>query len=189
MRHRLSRGQRPMIALPKLALSGATLKLVIALGCGLLLMLLVQDRNQWKAKTAHFAALLSAERSAHAATVTNYRAAAERARMQDAANVARVKAAQGQINQRSEDEYESRIAAARAAAERLRRDPAAAADPGRGRGPAVPGLSAAAAGAAQAARKDGLSPADALTATEQAIQLDELIQWVRQQAEVEVSRD
>ena len=165
------------------------LKLIIGVGCALLLALLIHDRNRWKAKAAHFAEVLAGERAAHGATVANYRAAAERARMQDAANAARVKAAQAQINQRSEDEYESRIAAARAAAERLRRDQAAAADPGRGRGPAVPGLSAAAAGPPQAAGEDRFPHSERLIATEQAIQLDELIKWVRRQSEVEVSRD
>jgi hypothetical protein len=165
------------------------LKLTAGIGVALLLVLLVQDRNHWKAKTTHYAALLSAERGAHAATVANVRTAVERARMDDAANAARVKAAQGAINQRSEHDYESRIAAARAAARRLRRDPAPAADPGSGRSQAVPGLPAAATGPSQAAGEIRLSNADALTATEQAIQLDELIQWVRQQAAVEVSRD
>jgi hypothetical protein len=49
----------------------------------------------------------------------------------------------------------------------------------------VPGLPAAAGGAHQAAGQDGLSQADQLIATEQAIQLDELIEWVRQQHSVE----
>ena len=40
-------------------------------------------------------------------------------------------------------------------------------------------------GAAQAAGQDRLPQADALTATEQAIQLDELIKWVRKQAAVD----
>jgi hypothetical protein len=53
----------------------------------------------------------------------------------------------------------------------------------------VPGLSAAPAGAAQAASQDRLPAPDALTATEQAIQLDELIKWVRAQHEVAPSSD
>jgi hypothetical protein len=170
-------------------LNRLALKLIAGIGCLALLALLVHDRNRWKARTAHYAEMLAAERGAHAATVAGYRAAAERARMQDAANAARVKAAQGAINHRSHHEYESRLAAARAAAERLRRTSAAAADPRRGGGPAVPGLPAAAAGAAQGAGEDGLSHSERLIATEQAIQLDELIKWTRRQAEVEVSGD
>src|SRR3954447_9642689 len=49
-------------------------------------------------------------------------------------------------------------------------------------GAPMPGPSAAPAGAAQATGQDRLPEADALTATEQAIQLDELIKWVRAQA-------
>jgi hypothetical protein len=45
-------------------------------------------------------------------------------------------------------------------------------------------LSAAPGAAAQAAGEDRLPPADALTATEQAIQLDELIKWVRAQGKI-----
>ena len=164
------------------------LKLVIGVGCVLLLTLLVHDRNRWKAKTAHYADLLSAEKAAHAATAGNYRAAAERARADDAANAARVRARQAAINERTTNDYENRIAAARAAARGMRRDAeTAAADPGdRGAAP-VPGLSAAAQGPAQTAGDDGLPRSRRLIATEQAIQLDELIKWVRRQAKVEVN--
>ena len=50
---------------------------------------------------------------------------------------------------------------------------------------ALPGLSAASGGAAQAAGEDRLPAPDALTATEQAIQLDELIKWVKAQAAID----
>jgi hypothetical protein len=163
------------------------LKLIAGIGCVLLLALLIHDRNRWKAKTSHYAELLGAERGALAATVANYRAAAERARLADAANAGRVKAEQGAINERTEDEFESRSAAARAAAGRLRRAASPAADPGHGRAALVPGVSAAAGKPAQAAGEDGLPQPDALIATEQAIQLDELIKWVREQSDVKVS--
>ena len=162
------------------------LKLVIGIGCVLLLTLLVQDRNHWKAKAVRHAELLAGERAAHDVTVANVRAAVERARLADAANAARVRAEQNAINERTRDDYESRLAAARAAAVRLRRPTAAAAaSPGGGRGQAVPGLPAAAEGIARAAGEDGFPDADRLIATEQAIQLDELIKWVRAQAKVE----
>lgn len=163
------------------------LKLVIGIGCLALLALLVQDRNRWKARTAHYAELLAGERAAHAATAANYRTAAEQARRQDAENAARVRAEQAAINQRSAHDLESRLAAARAAAERLRRDnETAAADSGGRRAAPVPDLSAAARGTAQAAGEDRLPHADRLIATEQAIQLDELINWVRRQGDVRV---
>jgi hypothetical protein len=53
----------------------------------------------------------------------------------------------------------------------------------------VPGLSAPAKGFAQDTLENGLPENDRLTATEQAIQLDELIKWVKAQAAVEPSKD
>ena len=175
-----------MIPIPKLELTAASLKLILAIGGALLLALLIHDRNHSKAKTAHYAELLAAERGAHAATVPGYRAAAEQARIADAANAARVKAEQAIINERTADDFQDRIAAARAAARRLQPNAAAAADPSPGGAALVPGVSAAAARAAQAAGNDRLSQSERLVATEQAIQLDELIQWVTAQGRVEV---
>lgn len=164
-----------------------SLKLVIGIAAALVLALLVADRNRWKAKTAHYSDLLASARAAHAATVASYRVAAEQARRADAANAARVKASQAAINERTANDYETRIAAARASAGRLRRQAGAGADSGGGGAKAMPGLSVAAEGVAQGARQDRLSPADALIATEQAIQLDELIKWVRSQARVDTT--
>jgi hypothetical protein len=45
----------------------------------------------------------------------------------------------------------------------------------------VSGVAASSGGTAEAAGKDGLPPLDALIATEQAIQLDELIRWLQRQ--------
>lgn len=165
------------------------LKLAIGLGCILLLALLVGDRNRWKARAAHHAELLAAERAAHSASVANYRAAAERARSADAANAARVKVEQRTINERTKHEFEARIAAVRMAAGSVRRDQRTSAH-SRNRGDAaVPRIPPAAGGIVETARGDGLSQSERLTATEQAIQLDQLIQWVRAQAAVEVSKD
>jgi len=163
------------------------MKLIVAIGCALLLALLIHDRNHWKAKTAHYAELLAAERGAHSATVAGYRAAAAQARAADAANAARVKADQAAINERTADDYQDRIAAARAAAGSLRRITASASHPGAGRATPVPGLPVAAPGVAESANENGLSQPERLIATEQAIQLDELIQWVRAQGQVDVS--
>lgn len=175
-----------MIPIPKLAFSAPMLKLILGIACALALALLIHDRNRWKAKTAHYAELLAAERGAHAGTVANYRAAAEQARQADLANAERVRARQAAINERTEHDYETRLADARAAAGRLRGEQSAAsAHPGPGRAASVPGLPAAAGGAAQATGQDGLPVADRLIATEQAIQLDELIQWVERQQAVD----
>ena len=166
------------------ALNRLALKLAIGLGCVLLLALLVQDRNRWKAKTVHYVQLLAGERAAHSATVANYRVAADQARLADAANAARVKTEQAAINQRSKHDYQSRIATARAAGRRLRQHQSAAADPGGGPAASVPGLPAAAGRAAQGPGDHRLSDQERLTATEQAIQLDALIEWVVEQSRV-----
>ena len=150
------------------------------------LLWLVQSRDQWRDRARANADLYRAEQAAHAATVASYRAAADQARQADAANLVRVKAEQAQINERTQDDFESRIAAARAHADRLRRQAEAAATHPGGRGAtAVPGIPAASGGLAEAAGESGFPLADRQLATEQAIQLDELIKWVRGQAGVE----
>ena len=165
------------------------LKLAVGFACIALLALLVQDRNRWKAKTQQYAEQLADERAAHAATVASVRAAADEARNADAANVIRVQSEQATINERSKNDFESRIAAARAAAGRMHEYTEGTAAARSGGATPVPGLSAAAARPAQGAGEDGFPDADRVTATEQAIQLDELVKWVRAQAAVEVSKD
>ena len=172
-----------MIALP----DRLTLKLIAAVVAALMLALLIHDRNRWKSKAAHHAEAAAAERAAHSATVATYRAAAERARQADVANAARVRASQAAINERTENDYKSRIAAARASADRLRREAGAAADPRSRRATPVPALSGPSRGAAEGAGQNRLHDSDRLIATEQAIQLDELIKWVRRQAAVAVN--
>jgi hypothetical protein len=157
----------------------------IALSLALGVMLLVQkgETHHWKKASTGFEQLYHQEQAAFATTVANYRSAADQARAADQANVSRVAAEQRAINERTADEYESRLAAARAAAQRLRLDPAAG--PGAGGNASMPGLSLAPGGTAEAAGKDQLPGSDALAATEQAIQLDELIKWVRQQSAID----
>jgi hypothetical protein len=174
-----------MIVLPQ----RLAMKLAIGLACVALLALLVHDRNRWKAKTEHYSQLLADERATHAATVANVRAAADQARRADAANAARVKAEQAAINERTENDFESRIAAARAAAGRLRSAAETATVARNGGTAPVPGLSSAPKGPAEGAGENRFSAEERLIATEQAIQLDELIKWVRAQAGVEVSKD
>jgi hypothetical protein len=164
----------------------------IGLGLALAILLLVQraDTRHWKKQSASFEQLYRQDQAAFATTVANYRAAADQARAADLANVSRVAAANQAINERIEHDYQVRLAAARAAAAhlssgRLRDSSEAAADTGPGRSPSMPGLPAAAARAPEGASKDQLPASDALTATEQAIQLDELIKWVRAQAAVD----
>jgi hypothetical protein len=160
----------------------------IAVSIALAILLVVQkaETRHWKNEGARFEQLYAAEQAALAETVANYREAAATAELQDKANAKRVAVEQRAINERTTNDYEARLAAARSLAQRLRSEAAsAAANPGRGAGPPVPGLSASSGPAPQTAGQDRLSEPDRLTATEQAIQLDELIKWVRAQAAVE----
>jgi hypothetical protein len=157
----------------------------------LLLVLQKGETRHWKKQSGQFEQLYRDEQIAFAGTVANYRAAAEQARLADKANVERVKAEQAAISERTSNDFEDRLAAARAAAanisfERLRTETrTAAADPGTRGAASVPGISAAAREPSETAREDRLSAADRLLATEQAIQLDELIKWIRAQAKVD----
>jgi hypothetical protein len=154
----------------------------------LAILLVIQkgETRHWKKQSGQYETLYRAEQTAHAVTIANYRAAADAARKADQANVARVAGEQRLINERTADDYETRLAAARAVAERMRLELAkAATNPGGGGATGVPGLPAAPGGAAQAAGTNGLSLAERLLATEQGIQLDELIKWIERQHAVD----
>jgi hypothetical protein len=150
-----------------------------------LLVLQKIETGHWRRQSATFEQLYRGEQAALAGTLANYRAAADAARAADQANLARVTAEQRSINERTSNDYQARLAAARSLAQRLRVGSRAAADPGTGGSPSMPGVPAAAAGAAQGAAEDRLPRSDRLIATEQAIQLDELVKWVRRQAVVD----
>jgi hypothetical protein len=167
----------------------------IGLGVALLLgFLLIQQKGEtrhWMKQSNQFEKLYHNEQAAFAKTVANYRAAAVAARKADAANAARVVAEQKTINERTSHDYQARIADARATADRLRRQfSAAAADSSGGRTAPVSGVSTPAGGPAQAAcdrLPDGSIVDAKLCATEQGIQLDELIKWAERQAGVDVN--
>lgn len=163
----------------------------------LLCLLLLQkgETRHWRKQSAQFERLYRDEQAAFAATVINYRAAADAARAADRAAAERVIGEQRAITERTAHDYEARLASARAAAARLqRRAGTAAADPGVGRAAPVPAAGAGAGAASGAAAQNRL-PVGAeelgwrLIATEQAIQLDELIKWVKAQAAVDPNPD
>jgi hypothetical protein len=146
------------------------------------------DARHWRKSSDRFEQLLTSEKLAFATTTASYREAAHKARADDRANAARVAAQQQSITEGTEHEFQIRLADARARADRLRQELAAgSADSGSGGAASMPGLPAAAGGPAQAAGDQRLPASLALTATEQAIQLDELIKWVRRQAAVDPS--
>jgi len=167
----------------------------VAVSIALLGLLVAQaiDARHWHKSSDRFEQLYTNGQLALANTTAAYRAATDTARAEDRANSARIAAEQHTINERTEHDFETRLADARATAarlsERLRASPAAA-DPGSGGTAPVPGLSAAPRSAPQAAGDnrlpdDRLPDSAALIATEQAIQLDELIKWVRRQSKVD----
>ena len=158
----------------------------LAASLGLTILLFVQkaETRHWKKQSASFEQLYRQDQAAFATTVANYRAAADEARAADQANANRVAADRRTINERTEHDFNARLAAARADAQRLRLQPEASADRGAGGSASMPLVSAAANRPPETAGQDRLPASDALTATEQAIQLDELIKWVRAQSAV-----
>lgn len=144
-------------------------------------------------------AALKSTSEAFEQTVKNYQAAVTQARLRAEMNVARVETEQAGITQEIVDDYEARLADARARADRIYRAgslrgtaPARAAGSGAGAA-GVPGVPAASGRAGEATGEDrlpapgDLSPPDALLATEQALQLQALIEWVNRQAAVQVA--
>jgi hypothetical protein len=158
----------------------------IAASLALAILLVIQkaETRHWRKESGQYEQLYRDSEAALAGTVANYRAAADQARAADKANAERVAAVQSKISQEKSDELEARLAAARALAGRLRPGTAAADSRGRGAAP-VPALSAAAGQPHQGAAENGFSVPDRLIATEQAIQLDELIKWVKAQAKLD----
>lgn len=126
---------------------------------------------------------LKAERAAHAQTVANFKKAQADAEAVQAHNLARVAKAQKDVTDETLDDYNRRVADLRARYKRLldQGNRSASGNPDL---PAVPNATS---GTDAAAQQDGLSSADALTASEQALQLDALITWVERQAKVETS--
>lgn len=144
------------------------------------------EARHWRKQSTRYEQLYLGEQGARVATIANYRAAAETARQADLANANRVAAAQRGINERTNHDLETRLADARARALRLQLGArASAAVAGGGRAAPVPAPAATARAADRAAEKDRLSLPDRLLATEQAIQLDELIKWVNAQVRVD----
>ena len=156
------------------------------LALGLLLLIQKGETSHWRKQSATFEQRYRQDQATFAATVANYRAAAADARAADKANAERVAVEQRTINERTSSVFESRLAAARSVAQRLRRDAATAAiDPSARRAAPVPSLSLAPGGSPQAPDEDRLFVSDRELATDQAIQLDELIKWVKKQAAVD----
>jgi len=159
--------------------------LAAALCLALLLVIQKGETRHWHKQSDRFERLQAGEAAARAQTVANYRAAAAEAEAADRANAARVAGQQSTINERSSHDFEARLAIARARYAGLRQPGQTAADPGARATAPMPGISIAAGGSAEGAGENRLPSSDALVATEQAIQLDELIRWVKGQAAID----
>jgi hypothetical protein len=109
------------------------------------------------------------------------------ARALDAERAARVERDQAQISKEVQSDYQAKLDDLRRRhdALRMRQSGQAAADRGGGGTAPMPGLSGAAGGADGAADEDRLPGEDALIASEQALRLQALQDWVKGQQAVE----
>ena len=129
---------------------------------------------------------VSDEKAAHRLTIANVRAAAEKARADDAAHARRVERDQTNVSEEVSRDYQDQLVDLRRRYNALRlRLGKAPADPGGAGGAAVPGLSGSSARSDGAAGQDGLPAEDALAASEIALRLKALQLWVTGQLSVE----
>jgi hypothetical protein len=156
----------------------------IAAILALLLATQMASTRHWKAQSARFERRAEQARSALDLTEARVRGVAAEAEVSDRRNADQVRARQAAISKEIDHDFETRLADARTRAQRLRVETAAAAA-GRRSATNLPGIPVAAGSPAQAAVQDRLLADDALIATEQAIQLDMLIRWVRRQSAVD----
>ena len=175
-----------MTALRLLNLQGIV-GIIVGAALGVLLLLQHGETRHWHKQSDRFEQLYNGADRALKQTVINYQAAAEQARQADAENIKRVVGEQQAVNQERYASYEARIADARARAQRVLNDAQAHAHPGGPGAAALPAPGAPAGGPSGPAPQTGLSRDDALIATEQAIQLDELEKWVWQQLGVDLA--
>ena len=126
---------------------------------------------------------IKAERARYAETVANFKDAQAKAELAQKANLARVSIQQRNITDETLDDYNRRVADLRARYQRLLSQGNRSAS-GNAAMPAIPDATGR---IDEAPDENGLPAADALTASEQALQLDALITWVDRQAKVETS--
>ncbi len=126
---------------------------------------------------------IKAERARYAETVASFKDAQAKAELAQKANLARVSIQQRTITDETLDDYNRRVADLRGRYQRLLAQGNRSASGGADL-PAIPDTSGR---INEAPVENGLPAADALTASEQALQLDALITWIERQAKVETS--
>jgi hypothetical protein len=94
--------------------------LAVSIALAVLLVIQKGETHHWKKQSGQFEQLYRGEQAAFAGTVANYRAAAAQARASDKANAERISAAQHAIDERTTNDYQARLGAARTLAQRLR---------------------------------------------------------------------
>jgi hypothetical protein len=181
--------------------SWLSLKLVGGLVAALILLGLVAERSRWM----HRAHAAEAQAAADCQAIRNasnrpklkcdeapqqiqflgdalnaVAAKTAAAKAEDAAHAREVESRQNISSQESSHDYQAELARVRADyAERLRRAAARGTNQGGSGKPPVPGTSSGSSGPDAAAAQNGLPSEDALTATEQAIQLKAIQDWAR----------
>lgn len=141
-------------------------------------------------KIADTEALLTDTQAAFVDTIVNFTAASAKAQADAEANVIRVRLDQEKITDATVTRYRADLGSLRARFDRLRARDAAAGAAGRADPAGLPGAGDTASGAAAPTGEDrlpapgALSLDDALIASEQALQLNALIDWVEAQAAV-----
>ena len=162
---------------------GAVLSLVTRypLQCALVVAL-VACAWLWRANS-HLRDGIKAERAAHAQTVANFRKAQTEAEAKQQANLVRVAKAQEEITDETVTDYRARLADLHARYDRLRTKGNRSASGNAG----MPAVSDTASRVDEAPGENGLPAPDALIASEQALQLDALINWVKGQSKVDTS--
>lgn len=156
-------------------LNALALKLVAGVAALLLLVVLVQDRNRWKAKAASLTVQIAADRK-------TYESAQREAAEKNRALVARIKAEQDRITDEVSDDYEKELAdLRRTLAVRLRgQNPSSGGAP-RSPGAGVPGQTP---GGADEASRVCIPTGQYVRGAETELQLDRLIDWVERQSQV-----
>src|SRR5205823_12564534 len=102
--------------------------IAVSLALGILLLIQKGETRHWRKQSAGFEQLYRQEQSLFATTVADYRAAADAARAADKADAARAAAEQQAISQRTANDLQARLSAARARADQLHRQSQATAD-------------------------------------------------------------
>ena len=165
-----------MIGFVRMWREGIIGALAIAMGLALVGKAAAERKAQaLETRLASLARTLAQEREA-------VRAQTARARAEDAAHAARVERDQMRVSQEKADEYQVQLAELRRRYDALRlRAAAVATDPGGGRGETMPRLPPASESVDGAARDHGFPRHERLIASEQALRLHMLQEWIRAQ--------